>query len=88
MEPIKKAAETLKKHLHGLLSYFQHHICQLWGKGKFGWLSPLRCDSNAATEAFNSSIQAIKSAARGFRSFENYRIRILFFLGRINLHPI
>jgi transposase len=43
--------------------------------------------SNAATEGFNSKIQAIKAAARGFRKFENYRIRILFFCGRLNLRP-
>lgn len=32
--------------------------------------------TNAATEGFNSRIQAIKAAARGFRNFEHYRIRI------------
>ena len=43
--------------------------------------------SNAAAEGFNSKIQALKSAARGFRNFENYRTRILFFCGRLQLHP-
>ncbi|MEY5024777.1 MAG: hypothetical protein RLZZ244_305 [Verrucomicrobiota bacterium] len=43
--------------------------------------------TNAVTEALNGSIQALKSGARGFRSFENYRTRILFFLGRLDLHP-
>ncbi len=37
--------------------------------------------TNAVTEGLNSKIQAIKSAARGFRNFRNYRIRILFFCG-------
>ena len=32
--------------------------------------------------------QAIKSAARGFRSFENYRIRILFYCGKLKLFPV
>lgn len=41
--------------------------------------------TNALSEGLNSRIQAIKSAARGFRSFENYRIRILFFCGRLHL---
>ncbi|MBE7540408.1 MAG: transposase [Opitutaceae bacterium] len=36
--------------------------------------------TNALTEGFNSKIQAIKADARGFRRFENYRARILFFL--------
>lgn len=43
--------------------------------------------SNGPTEGFNSRIQAIKSAARGFRNFDNYRIRILFFCGRLDLEP-
>ena len=59
--PIQRVAETLKNHLHGLLTYFRHEI------------------TNAVTEALNGSIQSRKSAARGFRSFENYRTRILFF---------
>jgi transposase len=43
--------------------------------------------TNATSEGFNSRIQSIKSAARGFRNFENYRIRILFFCGRLELIP-
>jgi transposase len=43
--------------------------------------------TNAIAEGFNSRIQAIKSAARGFRSFENYRIRILFFCGKLDMAP-
>lgn len=44
--------------------------------------------TNAVTEGLNSKIQSIKSAARGFRSFNNYRIRILFFCGKLNLYPL
>jgi two-component system, LytTR family, response regulator len=29
-----------------------------------------------------------RSAARGFRNFQNYRIRILFFFGKLNLYPL
>ena len=43
--------------------------------------------TNALTEGFNSKIQAIKADARGFRSFANYRIRILFHCGKLNLQP-
>lgn len=43
--------------------------------------------TNAAAEGFNSKIQALKSAARGFRNFKNYRTRILFFCGRLQLEP-
>ncbi|HOG88719.1 MAG TPA: ISL3 family transposase [Verrucomicrobiota bacterium] len=44
--------------------------------------------TNAVTEGLNSKIQSIKAAARGFRSFQNYRIRILFFCGKLNLYPL
>jgi len=40
------------------------------------------------TEGLNSKIQAIKSNPRGFRSFWNYRTRILFFCGKLNLYPL
>jgi len=43
--------------------------------------------TNATTEGFNSVIQALKYAARGFRSFGNYRTRILFFCGKLDLRP-
>jgi transposase len=69
LNPIKKVAKMLKKHIEGLLAYFRHPI------------------TNAKCEGFNSRVQAIKSAARGFRSFANYRIRILFFCGKLELLP-
>jgi len=43
--------------------------------------------TNAASEGLNSKIQSIKANTRGFRNFENYRISILFFCGRLNLSP-
>jgi transposase len=39
--------------------------------------------TNAVTEGLNSRIQEIKANARGFRSFPNYRTRILFFCGKL-----
>jgi transposase len=44
--------------------------------------------TNAVTEGLNSKIQSLKSAARGFRNFQNYRIRILFFCGKLDLYPL
>ena len=44
--------------------------------------------TNATAEGFNSRVQSIKSAARGFRNFENYRTRILFYCGKLDLMPI
>jgi transposase len=43
--------------------------------------------TNAATEGLNSKIQSIKSDARGFRNFQNYRVAILFHCGKLNLYP-
>jgi transposase len=44
--------------------------------------------TNATAEGLNSRIQAIKADARGFRSFHNFRTRILFFLGKLDLSPV
>jgi len=44
--------------------------------------------TNAASEGLNSLIQAIKNSARGFRSFANFRIRILFHCGKLDLFPL
>jgi len=44
--------------------------------------------TNAMTEGLNTKIQLIKYNARGFRSFENFRNRILFFCGKLDLYPL
>ena len=44
--------------------------------------------TNAVTEGLNSKIQSLKAAARGFRNFRNYRVRILFFCGKLHLYPL
>ena len=41
--------------------------------------------SNASAEGFNSAIQLIKANARGFRNFSNYRARILFHCGKLDV---
>lgn len=43
--------------------------------------------TNAVAEGLNSKIQQIKSVARGFRSFKNYRMAILFHCGKLALYP-
>ena len=43
--------------------------------------------TNATSEGFNSKIQQIKSNARGFRSFQCYRVRIRFACGKLDLLP-
>jgi transposase len=44
--------------------------------------------SNAVSEGLNSKIQTVKSNARGYRSFESYRISILFYCGKLDMDPI
>ena len=41
--------------------------------------------SNAVSEGLNSKIQLLKATARGFRDFESYRIRILFYCGKLDM---
>jgi transposase len=42
-------------------------------------------NSDACAEGFNSAIQLIKANARGFRNFDNYRARILFQCGKLEM---
>jgi len=44
--------------------------------------------SNGVSEGLNSKIQFIKSAARGFHTFNSYRTRILFYCGKLDMKPI
>ena len=43
--------------------------------------------SNSVAEGINSKIQAIKTCARGFRTFKNFRYAILFHCGGLELNP-
>lgn len=43
--------------------------------------------TNAVAEGINSKIQALKSDARGFRNFFNFRTLILFFCGKLDRYP-
>lgn len=43
--------------------------------------------TNAVAEGLNSKIQLIKAGARGFRSFANFRVAILFHCGGLKLRP-
>ena len=69
LQPVKKVAGMIRRHLPGVLSYFTHRI------------------TNSASEALNSTIQMIKKRAFGFRSFDNFRVAILFRCGGLQLHP-
>jgi transposase len=44
--------------------------------------------SNSMAERLNGKIQEIKSTARGYRRFENFKSAILFFHGGLYLYPL
>ena len=43
--------------------------------------------TNSLSENINGKIQKIKTIAKGFRDFINYRIAILFYLGKLDMNP-
>jgi transposase len=43
--------------------------------------------TNAASEGINADVQLLSSRARGFRSFANFRVSILFRHGGLKLYP-
>ena len=44
--------------------------------------------TNAMAKRLNGKIQQLKTSARGYRSFENFKSSILFFHGGLDLYPI
>jgi transposase len=76
----KEALETRLPEIHKVARMLKKHLKNL--------LTCFDCYiTNAASEGLNSKIQAIKANARGFRNFENYRVSILFFCGKLELSP-
>ena len=75
------AATTLgNRHLTKVAQMLQNHLA--------GLLAYVRHRiTNALAENINGRIQQIKTNARGFRRFANFRIAILFFLGKLDLYP-
>jgi transposase len=66
-----------------------NNVVRLLNAHKNGVLAYLRHRiTNAPAEALNSRIQQIKFNARGFRKPQNFRIAILFFLGKLDLYPL
>ena len=43
--------------------------------------------SNAMAERLNGKIQFLKTSARGYRNFDNFRSAILFFYGGLDVYP-
>ena len=69
-------------------SFHMKRVAAMFENHKMGLLNYIKHRiTNAVAEGINSRIQEIKFVARGFRTFENYRIAILFFLGKLDLKP-
>ena len=63
-------------------------IVDMFTKHIRGVINALCCDlSNAMAERLNEKIQLLKSTARGYHKFENFKNAILFFNGGLNLIP-
>jgi len=74
------ALELGNKHLTKVAQMLSTHLT--------GLLAYLRHKTNnAIAEGLNAQIQLIKARARGFRKFDQFRIAILFFLGKLELSP-
>lgn len=63
-------------------------VAQMLHKHLAGLLAYIRHRvTNAVAENLNGQIQRVKTNARGFRQFANFRVAILFFLGKLDLYP-
>lgn len=74
---------------HDLIDDFVSPEIRRLGRTLRRWAEPIAAWhtsglSNAATEGANNLIKRIKRVGFGFRSFRNYRIRILLYAGRPN----
>ena len=43
--------------------------------------------TNSIAENLNGKIQLVKAISRGFKAFKNYRVAILFHLGKLDMFP-
>jgi len=77
---IKTAVKLGNPHLTKVAEMFDRHR-----EGLLAYLN--HRISNGMAESFNSHIQEIKAVAHGFRTFESFRIAILFFSGKLDLYP-
>ncbi len=63
-------------------------VARMLNDHKQGLLAYIRHKvTNAAAESLNAQIQHIKACAKGYRRFSNFRVAILFFLGKLDLYP-
>lgn len=69
------------KEINKVVSMFKNHIK--------GVVNAMICNlNNAMAERLNGKIQELKSIAKGYRTFENFRNAILFFYGGLDVRPV
>lgn len=69
------------KEMNKVLKTFNNHIS--------GVINALISNfNNAMAERLNGKIQELKTVAKGYRTFKNFRSAILFFHGGLNLYPL
>jgi transposase len=76
----KGAIDLNNRHLTKVANMLSEHL-----DGLLNYLK--HRTTNATAEGINSRIQHIKASARGYRKFENFRIAILFHLGKLDMNP-
>lgn len=76
----KEAIDLNIKEITKVVVMFQNHLS--------GVINALTSRlSNAMAERLNGKIQEIKTSAKGYRTFNNFRSAILFFHGGLDLYP-
>jgi hypothetical protein len=100
LQPMADVARRLQRPLENRLTYLRHHITNAVTEGLNSKIQSIKSLSvNKVFVVKTSGFIGVsasefylrtssKSAARGFRNFQNDRIRILFFCGKLNLYPL
>lgn len=80
---LKWGASVLRTNIKELIK-----VSKMFNKHLKGVINALTTSfSNAMAERLNGKIQEIKTAGRGYRTFQNFRSAILFFNGGLDLYP-
>ncbi len=77
---LARARETGIQQADRVANTFEKHLD--------GVCNALYCEqSNARAERINGKIQQVITIARGFRSFQHFRVSVLFYHGNLSLYP-
>ena len=77
------------RNVYELYNLAQHKyvFAEMFKKHNAGIVNAMALNkSNAMSERLNEKIQEIKFSAKGYRTFENFRVAILFYHGKLYLY--